>query len=207
MSLKQRHRHDQKPQIAQSQQLIKAIGILEKSEIEIQDQLELMILTDTELNTISPEGEPDTSTTDSRVYEDVDWDYYCPVDENILDQHNTPKNGSKPNEDVLFEFSNGLWSHLMLQLLESRLNPVQREIGSFIIGNLDEKGYLDISIEEQHKITQKYQLDTWHETLKFIQQFDPPGVAARDLQECLLIQAKRSKINGADIVHDVIKYN
>jgi RNA polymerase sigma-54 factor len=92
----------------------------------------------------------------------------------------------------------------MSQLLLGKMNVVQKEIGAYIIGNLNENGYLETTIDELWQKKPKYELETWRETLKLIQSFDPKGVAAKDLQECLLIQA-RSKNSENNLVENIIK--
>jgi len=64
-----------------------------------------------------------------------------------------------------------------------------KEIADSIIGNLDENGYLTASTEE---LTQngKYSQDDLDDALAVVQDFDPIGVGARDLRECLLRQLK-----------------
>ena len=64
-----------------------------------------------------------------------------------------------------------------------------KEIAESIIGNLDENGYLTASLEE---IAQngKYSQEDVEEALAVVQEFDPIGVGARDLRECLLLQIK-----------------
>ena len=66
-------------------------------------------------------------------------------------------------------------------------NDVVREIAEAIIGNLDENGYLSASLEE---ISQngKFSMEDVEEALAVVQEFDPLGVAARNLRECLLMQ-------------------
>jgi RNA polymerase sigma-54 factor len=82
-----------------------------------------------------------------------------------------------------------LTDHLDEQLRLSTEDPVVRRVGTEIIGNLDEDGYLraelaeiaercGVSVEEVEKV------------LALVQTFDPPGVAARSIQECLLIQLR-----------------
>jgi len=80
-----------------------------------------------------------------------------------------------------------LTDHLLWQLKLSDLDEAQRIIGEVIIGNINEDGYLQATIEE---IAEKEVFDP-HEVeavLYRIQEFDPVGVAARDLKECLLVQ-------------------
>ena len=64
-----------------------------------------------------------------------------------------------------------------------------REIADAIIGNLDENGYLSASLEE---IAQngKYSIEDVEEALAVVQEFDPLGVASRNLRECLLTQLR-----------------
>lgn len=82
-----------------------------------------------------------------------------------------------------------LQDHLLLQLRLSSGNEEEKEIGLMIIGNIDEDGYLRSSIEEiaQEAGVSVKKVDS---VLSLIQTFDPIGVAARDLQECLLIQLR-----------------
>ena len=82
-----------------------------------------------------------------------------------------------------------LEDHLLWQLRLSSEDEKEKTIGHMIIGNLDEDGYLCASIEEiaeEAKVSVK-KVDS---VLSLIQTFDPIGVAARDLQECLLIQLR-----------------
>ena len=81
--------------------------------------------------------------------------------------------------------------HLMWQLQLSDLAGSDLEVGAFIIGNLDEDGRLvDVNAEECAAQTGA-PAEAFERILARIQQFDPVGVAARDLRECLRIQALR----------------
>ncbi len=80
-----------------------------------------------------------------------------------------------------------LQDHLYFQLLLTLSDPKDMEIGEFLIGNIDDRGYLNISLEEVQKVL-GFQMQEIESVLKVIQTFDPSGVGARDLQECLLIQ-------------------
>ena len=83
--------------------------------------------------------------------------------------------------------SESLTSHLLWQLYLSELDEKSRQIGEYIIGNLNERGYLTLSVEEIAKDL-KVSVEEVERVLRRIQFFDPVGVAARNLQECLLIQ-------------------
>jgi RNA polymerase sigma-54 factor len=83
-------------------------------------------------------------------------------------------------------------------LLESQLrlstdDPELTEIAGFLIGSIDDRGFLSISVEEVAEITGK-PVERVQEALKIVQSFDPPGIGARDLRECLLIQLERKEM-------------
>lgn len=80
-----------------------------------------------------------------------------------------------------------LTDYLFSQLHLSNLKESKAEIGRYIIEAIDDNGYLTATIDE---IADALHVDVEkvEETLNFIQTFDPPGVAARNLQECLIIQ-------------------
>lgn len=83
--------------------------------------------------------------------------------------------------------SEGLSSHLLWQLRTSNISEEDRKIAATIIGNLNSKGYLDASLEEVAQLSAS-SLDDSERVLAEVQTFDPPGIAARDLRECLLNQ-------------------
>ena len=83
-------------------------------------------------------------------------------------------------------------------------DPLEKHIGAFIIGNLDEHGYLTISTSEI-ACALKLPLQRVLQVLRKVQLLDPPGVGARCLEECLLIQARvLGRLTPA--VRDVIQY-
>ena len=86
--------------------------------------------------------------------------------------------------------------YLNQQLAYHDLTEDQLEIGQYIIGNLDDNGYLNrpvANIVDDMLFTMNVSTteEEVSEVLRIVQQLDPPGIAARDLQECLLIQLKR----------------
>jgi RNA polymerase sigma-54 factor len=80
---------------------------------------------------------------------------------------------------------------LMEQVRESDLNGEQRKTAELIIGNIDDYGYLKATIEEI-SAANNLSVEKISEILKTIQTFDPPGVGARDLRECLMLQLERA---------------
>jgi RNA polymerase sigma-54 factor len=80
---------------------------------------------------------------------------------------------------------------LMEQVRESDLNEEQRKTAELIIGNIDDYGYLKATVEEI-SAANNLSGEKISEVLKTIQLFDPPGVGARDLRECLMLQLERA---------------
>ncbi len=93
----------------------------------------------------------------------------------------------RPSFENFLTKSATLFDHLRWQLQLSHLNEEEQRAGTWIIGNLDEDGYLKVSLEEISAEV-GLQPEVAEGVLRKIQQFDPVGVAARDLKECLLIQ-------------------
>ncbi len=101
-----------------------------------------------------------------------------------------------PIENTL-STTGSLADHLMWQLsLRPGIDdPLVRAIGSAIIGNLNHDGYLAASVEEVAAMGQWNTADV-ERVLGVVQGFDPVGVAARGLQECLLLQIAHLGLNG-----------
>jgi RNA polymerase sigma-54 factor len=148
------------------------------------------------------DGAPQEVKLDGQPKEDLDWESY-------LSDYNTGW-AEAPHEDREFpsfesvaSSKTNLYSHLLWQLNMAELSDVQKEIGANIIGNLDEDGYLDISLEEIAQATGQ-SVDQVIEVLQIVQNFDPVGVASRDTGECLLIQARFHGLSGT-LVEKIIQ--
>lgn len=89
-----------------------------------------------------------------------------------------------------------LYEYLLWQLRFPRTSESIKQAAEVIIGNLDEDGYLQASIEDIAKLSQ-VDIKTAEEALELIQSFDPPGVGARDLKESLLLQLKPLNLRGS----------
>jgi len=100
-----------------------------------------------------------------------------------------------------------LVDHLLWQLRMSPIPKEDQETAEMIIGNLSEDGYLDCSLEEIARAAGA-EPDVAEKVLLLVQTFDPVGVAARNLQECLLLQARRLGMGGTlveTVLQDHIK--
>ena len=95
----------------------------------------------------------------------------------------------RPSFEKFLSSPAGLTEHLTWQLSVTICSDAVREIADSIIGNLDENGYLTASTEELLQ-DGKYTQDDLEDAIAVVQDFDPIGVGARDLRECLLLQLK-----------------
>jgi RNA polymerase sigma-54 factor len=147
----------------------------------------------------SPEGEADVPevTVEERARDDVDWESY-------LSEYNTgwaepaPEQREAPPLENIFSAKTNLYSHLLWQLNLSSLNEEQKHIGEYLIGNLDEDGYLHTPLEEIAQGT-GFPGEMVLGILQVIQNFDPVGVAARDMRECLLLQCRFQELAGTAV--------
>src|SRR5437870_7341609 len=112
-------------------------------------------------------------------------------------QTNLPSRASAEEEEkrqFMFDSlvaATSLQEMLIEQVRESALAEDLRPVAEMLIGNIDDYGYLKVSIEELAMST-GLPAEKIQQVLKVIQSFDPPGVGARDLRECLLLQMDRS---------------
>jgi RNA polymerase sigma-54 factor len=100
-----------------------------------------------------------------------------------------------PIENTLTE-SPDLYDHLLWQLRMTEADEVTLEIGEAVIQNLDEDGLLRVSLEDVAAMG-PWPMEAVERTLALVQAFDPPGVAARNLTECLRIQLRVLGLEGS----------
>jgi RNA polymerase sigma-54 factor len=126
--------------------------------------------------------------------EDFDWDNYL-EDYGPVGMTYEKRDDDSPSWDNLLTKVPSLADHLMWQLKLSLFSELEMRIGEQIIGNIDQNGYLAATIDEI-AAQENVEPAAVEELLYKIQTFDPPGIAARDLKECLLIQARMLGINN-----------
>ncbi|OZV12472.1 RNA polymerase sigma-54 factor [Tissierella sp. P1] len=123
---------------------------------------------------------------------DVDWKEYLEKYDDISYRPQVDKNIKEYNYESFVSYEPTLKEHLMSQLSLIPLDNKEHKIGENIIQNIDENGYLNISTEEIASFM-KCEKDEVEIVLDIIQTFEPAGVGARDLKECLLIQVRNKK--------------
>lgn len=109
----------------------------------------------------------------------------------------------RPSYEQVLSKPATLIDHLMWQLRLSTSDKTLEEIGELIIGDIDENGYLQSSLEEIASLSGR-KIEDVERALTLIQSFDPSGVAARDLKECLLIQISHLGLGGS-LVEEIVK--
>jgi RNA polymerase sigma-54 factor len=136
---------------------------------------------------------------------DFDW-------ENYLDNYTMappmpayrPDNDEMPSLEATLTRSASLYDHLVWQLKMSDLDPERMEVGMLILGNIDQDGYLKDPPLSEIAAEASVGEDIAEEVLQKIQTFDPIGVGARSLAECMLIQAMHYG-DDDDLVIKIIK--
>lgn len=136
----------------------------------------------------------EVGSRDGQMKEPTDFDW-----ENYLDKYNAadtralPAISEAPDDLPTYENTltrpESLSEHLLWQLHLSDFSQGEIEVGEEIIGNINDDGYLQASIEELVSKT-GFSSEVVERVLKKIQEFDPPGIAARDIKECLINQAR-----------------
>ena len=128
---------------------------------------------------------------------DFNYDDYVQDDDPVERIYNTPSQETA-REDIPFSVGMSFGEYLKSQIYLTKMDKPDRHIAKFIVGNIDENGYLrrtaeelvdDLSFQEGIVVTD----EKMQSIIADIQQFDPPGVAAYDLQDCLLIQLRQKE--------------
>ena len=128
-------------------------------------------------------------TIEEKLQQDIDWSNY-------LDEYNTPgrvnfegEDRDTPRFESFIARKESLNDHLLWQFIMTKPNKEEEGIASLIIGNLNKDGYLQVTAEEIAEMSESSD-EKVEDILALMQTFDPIGVCARDLKECLLLQAK-----------------
>ncbi|MBS2096913.1 RNA polymerase factor sigma-54 [Carboxylicivirga linearis] len=198
---------------------IQVIKLLEIPTAQLEQRIKKEIEENPILELDREQPDPDSDDQDTREPEnerdEMSIDDYI-SDEDIPAYKLQQRNFSKDDKHEDIPFSNGttFHEHLIAQLGLRRLTERQHEIAEYIIGNIDEDGYLrrevdeiidDLAFSQNIEVDEREALDV----LEIVQDFDPAGVAARDLQECLLLQIGRKDRTIPDVENafQVLKYH
>src|SRR5258706_10812460 len=187
------------------QQAIKLLPMstLELSELLNQEMVENPMLEEVPTEELQPveaaaENKQEEKPTPEKgdTWDDQDYEYFFG---DYLDDGYRPRTPTEVKELTPIEnplsTSASLSDHLLWQLSMQTDEAAIREIGEAIIGNLDDDGQLVATVEELSAMG-PWPTEEVERALRLIQSFDPIGVAARDLQECLLLQLRHLGMAG-----------
>ncbi len=149
------------------------------------------------LSTLAPSSSEEEKTPwDEKALQEQEWKELWDQDQRSSLPAYSFEEKELPNYENILSQESDLTEHLLWQLRVSNLTEEDREIACLIIGNLDQNGYLKATLEEiaQEASTD---IDNVERVLRQVQLFDPVGVAARDLKECLLIQIRHLGIENS----------
>lgn len=203
-------------QLRMTPQLQQAIKLLQLSRLELEGAIrkeldENPVLEEFEASTedegpktegetqeSAPETQEAVAAADPRQQEEFEW-------ENYLDTNYKPPQGPAGGTDEIMNYENlistttSLHDHLMWQLGLGGFNEEEQTYMAVLISYVDEDGYVKTPLEEIAREEEVSQQEL-EEMIPFLQEFDPAGVGARDLKECLLIQAKHLEEDTNDLV-------
>lgn len=136
---------------------------------------------------------------DPKKQDEINWDDYFDA------TYKPMPNMSGGNEEImnyenLITTPQSLYDYLMWQMRNSGFSDEEQILAGVLIGHINDDGYLESPVEQ---IAEEEGLnkDDLESVLPYVQEFDPPGIGARDLQECLIIQAKHIQEDTKDVVH------
>ncbi|HXI12454.1 MAG TPA: RNA polymerase factor sigma-54 [Thermoanaerobaculia bacterium] len=220
---------EQKLHLKLSQKLImtpslqQAIKLLQLSKLELQEVLNQELLENPLLEELAEENKaeegdpPEQKTAEEEAkaeevaeadkekdsFDEIDYDAYF---QDYIEYGYNPRMNEEhdefPIENTLTRPPN-LADHLTWQLSMSDASAQIKAVGNFIIGNIDGDGYLRANIEEI-AASGPYPVEDAEAALKRVQSFDPIGVGARDLRECLLLQLRHLEIEN-ELVELIIR--
>ncbi|MCZ6873036.1 MAG: RNA polymerase factor sigma-54 [bacterium] len=178
--------------------LQQAIKLLPLSRLELiqkihQEMLENPFLDDTveqEENTTEATEEESSHETEEepRDDSDIDWDAYFQDSDGGLAAP-VDRGREAPSLEATLRHETSLTEYLIWQLSLTVRDDLDKEIGAYLLGNFDDDGYLQCQVDEVAAVFE-VGLERVEDVLYTIQAFDPAGVGARDLGECLLIQLR-----------------
>ena len=225
MALEIRQQLKLSQQLVMTPQLQQAIKLLQLSRMELMDVVreeleENPVLeegvetpdekaqSEDESSTDSPEEQPQESLKEVEGegdgMSDIDWRTYLEsysLGGSTADSYEDDED--RPSYENLLTRKPSLSDHLLWQLNLSHLEDREREIAAELIGNIDDDGYLQMTTDE---LAVQLNVDAQgvEKVLAVIQDFDPPGVASRNLQECLLKQVDQLDMSD-DLVAQILR--
>ncbi len=210
-------------QLIMTPQLQMAIKLLQLSRLELLDtirqELEENPTLEEDIQEVSPEEQPAEQSEDlpadppstkevtieEKIRDDIDWNNYIDEYNSSGRVHFEIERRDAPNFESFLTRKESLREHLLWQLLMTSPTEEEEKIGSLIAGNIDKDGYLDVPVEDLANESGATP-DKVEQILSLMQTFDPIGVCARNLSECLLIQAKYFEFDNTIVIEIITNH-
>jgi RNA polymerase sigma-54 factor len=210
-------------QLIMTPQLQMAIKLLQLSRLELMDKIQQELEENPALDESQETGPADPPqeketpepapaedakevTIEEKINEDIDWSNY-------IDEYNSPgrinfesEAKDAPKYEAFISQRESLSGHLLWQLAMTSPSAQEERIGSLIIGNLNRDGYLEVTTEEIAE-SNAIPIEEVERVLAILQNFDPVGVCARDLKDCLLIQIRHLKLEDNTVLTNMITHH
>lgn len=211
-------------------QLQQAIKLLQLSRLELEQFIETQMAENPVLEEVATEASDDYSPLEKELTEseavsgrleeasaivdqvgkttekEVDWEPLSDYEESRFQASGAAPKGNHNDDSANYENivtkTSTLQECVLDQAREVDLSPQEFKVAEQIAGNIDDRGYLTISIGELCE-KEGFELELAEGVLDTIQRFEPPGIAARDLRECLLIQIRHFKLRNG-IVEKIV---
>ncbi|GAB4392456.1 MAG: RNA polymerase factor sigma-54 [Gammaproteobacteria bacterium] len=197
MNMKQSLHINLGQQLTLTPQLQQAIRLLQLSTVELAQEIQ-QVLDSNPLLELKENSDEATSATNTSNTLDIERNHLTAW-EDQQQGYSAARNSNSHYSTEDFNLDNtlkdyeSLKDHLLWQMRLSHFSPSDELIALAIIDAIDENGFLQLSLEDIHQglVDSTIELDEVESVLKRIQLFDPVGVGARSIQECLLIQLKQ----------------
>lgn len=214
MALKQQLQQKQQQRLSPLQ--MQVIKLTELPNVELEERIKQELVDNPALDEGREDSDDPQDIIDDVNYEDSDnitqedialGDYLTEDDIPDYRLNNYNSSDKITREDIPFSSAESLHESLIEQLRLTELDEESEKVAEYIIGNIDENGYLDrplSAISDDLLFQQNLDIpsDRIRKILNVIQSFEPAGIGACDLQECLLLQLRR--MNESDIVKQAI---
>jgi RNA polymerase sigma-54 factor len=184
-------------------QLRQAIAILQLSSMELSTMIEEAIMEnpvlEADYNTDTDEPVAETSSEETAEY--LDWADY--INDGAAAEHHERQVKEKLSLELFTKAVTSLHEHLEMQLQFAVIDDAAVKIGKYLIGCIDDNGYLSGTTEEAANVLSIPEAKVI-EVLELIHTFDPAGVGARSLSECLKLQLEERDIQD-DLTQTIIE--
>jgi RNA polymerase sigma-54 factor len=204
-------------QLRMTPQLQQAIKLLQLSRMELETEVRKELTENPILEEIQETSDDDPAAksqmaedlktaeaevktdSDPRKQEEFEWEHY------VESVYKPPQQSMGDNNDEIMNYENlisttqSLTDYLMWQMSLFGFNEEEESLLAILISYVNDDGYLQVSMEEVAK-EESVDAKDLEEMIPFLHEFDPPGVGARNLKECLLIQAKHLQEDTDDLV-------